>query len=101
MEIAKMTSKGQLTVPKAVREKLNLKTGSKVVFVKKGDDVVVQNADAPAESAPARYYTLTEESIPAMRKLQEAFEGFAEEEGLETEDDVVEFVKALRRGDIK
>ncbi|HCS46908.1 MAG TPA: AbrB/MazE/SpoVT family DNA-binding domain-containing protein [Candidatus Aminicenantes bacterium] len=32
MEIAKMTSKGQVTVPAPIREILNLKKGSSVVF---------------------------------------------------------------------
>jgi len=34
MPTATMTSKGQITVPKQVRDDLNLTTGSKVVFVK-------------------------------------------------------------------
>ena len=34
MSTATMTSKGQLTVPKEVREDLDLKPGSKVMFVK-------------------------------------------------------------------
>ncbi|MFT4219312.1 MAG: AbrB/MazE/SpoVT family DNA-binding domain-containing protein [Microbacterium sp.] len=34
MSIATMTSKGQITVPKDVREDLNLTAGSKVMFVK-------------------------------------------------------------------
>lgn len=34
MSTATMTSKGQITVPKDVREDLNLKAGSKVMFVK-------------------------------------------------------------------
>lgn len=101
MDLAKMTSKGQITVPKAVREKLNLDTGSKVVFIQKGDDVIVQNANDLPTGKSIVYYTLTEESLPAMRKLQDAFAGFAEEEGLETEEDVVELFKALRRGELE
>ncbi len=105
MEIAKITSKGQLTVPKAVREKLNLETGSKVVFLQKGDDLVVRNADTLIERTQGEaadhlgFYRMTEGALPAFRRLQEAFAGFAEEEGLETEEDVVEYIKALRRGD--
>lgn len=34
MSIATMTSKGQITVPKDVREDLHLTTGSKVMFVR-------------------------------------------------------------------
>lgn len=48
MEIAKVTSKGQVTVPKAVREKLDLEAGSKIVFIQVGDDLVVRNAESVA-----------------------------------------------------
>jgi antitoxin PrlF len=34
MSIATMTSKGQITVPKEVRDDLNLEAGSQVMFVK-------------------------------------------------------------------
>jgi antitoxin PrlF len=36
---ATLTSKGQLTVPKDVRERLNLKSGDRVVFEFEGDSV--------------------------------------------------------------
>jgi antitoxin PrlF len=37
MSEARMTSKGQITVPKDVRLKLNLKPGDRVLFVVEGD----------------------------------------------------------------
>lgn len=38
MPTATLTSKGQITIPKEVRDKLGLTTGSKVTFVLTGDD---------------------------------------------------------------
>jgi antitoxin PrlF len=38
MATATMTSKGQLTVPKEIRERLGLKPGDKVDLVPSGDD---------------------------------------------------------------
>jgi len=35
-----MTSKGQITVPKDVRLKLNLRTGDRVLFIVEGDGAV-------------------------------------------------------------
>lgn len=39
-----MTSKGQITVPKDVRLKLNLKPGDRVLFVVEGDGTVCMHA---------------------------------------------------------
>ncbi len=38
---AKMTSKGQITVPIEVRRKFGLKTGDRLTFVEKDDDLCV------------------------------------------------------------
>lgn len=37
MVTATLTSKGQITIPKAVRDSLNLRTGDRVAFVVRGD----------------------------------------------------------------
>jgi len=44
MEIAKITSKGQITIPVEIRRKLNLKEGDKVVFIEDGDQIILANA---------------------------------------------------------
>lgn len=80
MELAKVTTKGQVTIPKSIRELLNLKEGSKILFIKKGNDIVIQNS-----------------AMLALEKIQNAFEGEAERLGLETEDDVVEMIKEFRK----
>jgi antitoxin PrlF len=41
MVTATMTSKGQLTVPKEIRDRLGLEPGDKVEFVESGDDRIV------------------------------------------------------------
>lgn len=43
MELAKMTSKGQITVPVAIRKRLNLDTGDKLAFLDAGDRIMVVN----------------------------------------------------------
>jgi len=37
-----ITQKGQVTIPARIREKLNVKTGQKVVFEEHGNDVIVR-----------------------------------------------------------
>ena len=41
MVTATLTSKGQLTVPKAVRDSLHLHTGDRIAFIVHGDSEVV------------------------------------------------------------
>lgn len=80
MELAKVTTKGQITIPKAVRESLKIREGSKIIFIRKGDDIVIKNS-----------------AMIALEKIQDAFDGEAERLGIETEEDVVEMIKELRR----
>lgn len=80
LDLAKLTSKGQVTIPKDIRTLLKLKTGDKVLFTSNPDGTV----------------TMRNASIDAMRRLQDAFEGAAEEAGLRSEEDVNEMVRQLR-----
>ena len=80
MELAKVTTKGQITIPKAIRESLKVKEGSKIIFITKGDDIIIKNA-----------------AMIALEKIQDAFDGEAERLGLETEEDVVEMIKEFRK----
>ena len=41
MELAKITSKGQITIPVAIRRMLGVKDGDKVLFVQEGNKVVI------------------------------------------------------------
>lgn len=42
----RLTSKGQVTIPVAVRRKLGLKPGDAVSFVERGDMVAIERADS-------------------------------------------------------
>lgn len=45
MELARVTSKGQITIPKAIRDKLKLKEGDKVLFIESEDGrIIIENA---------------------------------------------------------
>ena len=80
MELAKVTTKGQITIPKAVRETLKIKEGSKIIFLRKGEDIIIKNS-----------------AMLAIEKIQDAFEGEAERLGLENEEDVVKMIKEYRK----
>ncbi len=44
MIIAKMTSKGQVTIPKKVRDKLGVHPGEEVGFEEKGEQILLKKA---------------------------------------------------------
>jgi regulatory protein len=46
MDIAKVMSKGQVTIPKRIRKLLNLQNGDRVIFVVDKDKVQIQNSKA-------------------------------------------------------
>ena len=79
MEIAKITSKGQVTIPIDIRRRYGLQEGNKVLFIEEGDRVYMVNS-----------------TLNALRKAQQAFEGAAEEAGLSNEDDVIKMMKEFR-----
>jgi len=80
MEVAKITSKGQITIPIDIRRKLGVKEGDKVLFVEEQGRIVMMNS-----------------SMEALRKAQAAFAGEAERLGLENEQDVADMVSQLRQ----
>lgn len=63
MEIAKLTSKGQITIPKAVRENLGVVTGDKLIFIKCDSGYLVCNGDNFNATVDE---TTAEVSIPAF-----------------------------------
>ena len=79
MELAKITAKGQITIPIAVRRQLGLKEGDKILFVKQGNEIILKNP-----------------IVIAFKEAQKEFEGEADRVGLKNEDDVIQMIKELR-----
>ena len=80
LDVAKVTSKGQVTIPASVRRELGLDAGDRLLFVLEDDGRVV----------------LYGSNLQVLRAAQQAFRGKAEEAGLEGPEDVVELVKSVR-----
>jgi AbrB family looped-hinge helix DNA binding protein len=80
VELAKVTNKGQITIPISIRQRLGIKEGDKLLFIDKPDGVIMVNP-----------------TLFALEKIGKAFEGEAERLGLEDEDAVVAMVKEIRR----
>ena len=80
MELAKVTSKGQITIPIDIRKKLGIREGVKILFVEEHGRIIMMNS-----------------SMEALRTAQEAFAGEADRLGLTSEQDVADMISELRR----
>jgi len=80
MELAKMTTKGQITIPRDIRKKMNLKTGDKILFFEENDRFFLQNSNSVV-----------------LSDFQKAMEGAAEDAGFGNPDDVMDYIKQLRK----
>lgn len=83
-EFAKISSKGQVTIPVEIRRKLDLKKGDKIIFVESPDGIVMKKSSALKE----------------FLEFQKAFSKAAKEEGL-TEEELLEEIKQIRRENAK
>ncbi len=81
---AKVMAKGQITLPKDVRELLGIDTGDKVTFVCEGNKVLVMNA-----------------AVFAMETFAREMSGEAEKAGFTSEQDAMEYVNQMRREENK
>lgn len=82
MNLAKISSNGQITVPVEIRRQLGLKSGDKILFIqKKNGEIVISNASAEA-----------------IQKAQTAFAGAADTMGISDEDEIQALVDEVRYG---
>ena len=84
VDSAKVMAKGQITIPKDVRNVLGVSNGDRVTFIIEGNTVRIVNS-----------------AVYAMQVLQKEMAGEAERTGLTSEDDVMALVNELRNTDEK
>lgn len=70
-EVATITSKGQITLPKSIRQVLGVDYGGKVAFDLRGSEVIVTCADEAAHEDPAigSFLALLEDGIRTGQHL--------------------------------
>ena len=76
---AKVMSKGQITIPKDVRNVLGVSSGDRVSFIVEGNTVRIVNS-----------------AVYAMQMLQSELAGDAQRIGLMSDDAVIDMVKEIR-----
>jgi antitoxin PrlF len=77
---AKIMAKGQVTIPKDIRERMKLEEGERITFICQGDFAIVMNS-----------------ALYAMKTLQKEMKGKFEAVGLNTEEDINEYMHEIRK----
>ena len=77
---ARVMSKGQVTIPKNIREALGVTTGDRVTFIFENGSVRVINS-----------------AVYELQKFQEQMKGQAEKAGFTSEEDVADWITNTRR----
>lgn len=81
-EITVVSSKGQVVLPKAIRTKLNLNAGSKLMVFSDGDNILLKPIAQP--------------DIAEFREMINAVQQWADEVGMQ-ETDINEAIASVRR----
>ena len=81
---AKVMSKGQITLPKDIRDALGLQTGDRVTLIRKDDQVIMMNA-----------------AVYAMKMLQTAMQGEAKRAGIKSDEDISAMIAEMRAEDTR
>lgn len=78
MEVSRISSKGQVTIPKAIRERLNLEEGDKVAFIEENGKIII-----------------TKSSVVALKEFLNTMSKEAESKGV-TEEDLLKDLENVR-----
>ena len=78
-EVATLTSKGQITLPKPIRQALGVDVGGKVAFELLGDRVVVTRVEEGPHEDPAigRFLLLLEQDLESGQRIGTLTESLA------------------------
>lgn len=79
---AKVMAKGQVTIPKDVRNVLGVSNGDRVSFIVDGNTVRIVNS-----------------AVYAMQVLQQEMKGESGKAGLETDEDMANLISEMRKED--
>lgn len=110
MELARLTGKGQTTLPASIRRKLGVSTGDRLLFFEKNGQIIISNA-SPASLAEARA-AAAEQHVYTMDEIREIAVPIAKEHrvagliifgsyarGEATKESDLDFV--IRRGEVR
>lgn len=78
VENAKVMAKGQITLPKDIRDALGVTPGDRVILIRQDDQVIMMNS-----------------AVYAIKMLQSSMVGEAEKAGLHSDEDVAALIMEM------
>ena len=82
IDTTKVLSKGQITIPQDIRERMKIKIGDRMTLICENDQIIMMSS-----------------TMFALKEFQKSMAGEAEKAGLYSDDDVVELIMQERYGD--
>lgn len=79
--MAKITAKGQITLPAAVRDAVEVRNGDDILFIRDNDGRI----------------RVSSSELEAILRTQLALEGTADEAGISSEDDLLQLISQVRK----
>ncbi len=79
--MAKITAKGQITVPAAVRDAVEVRNGDDILFIRDDDGRI----------------RVSSSEVEAILRTQLALEGAADEAGISSEGDLLQLISQVRK----
>ena len=73
IELGKITSKGQITIPKEIRDTLGVSSGDKILFEKRNGDIVIKKAQKND------VVSVLEQTQPLGKKAKKILKGIRDE----------------------
>jgi AbrB family looped-hinge helix DNA binding protein len=90
METVKISARGQITIPYAIRKKMNLKGGDTVAFVEKEDKIYLETTQPQMKSRET-----IQRQMRGLKAIQHQMQGKAKNAGFNTVDDVTAYIEQI------
>ncbi len=75
LSVSSVTSKGQVTIPKEIRDSLGITKGDRVIFLKDGDVVIIRKVtDEKLTDLLESHKPMAESSVEFQRRLRKEWQ---------------------------
>jgi AbrB family looped-hinge helix DNA binding protein len=88
METVKISARGQITIPNAMRTRMNLKCGDTVALIEEEGKIYILNTSTPLK---------IKQHLTALKTIQQQMEGKAEKAGFNSPDDIAAYIRKMRQ----